>query len=411
MLAARIEPPRCVGPHEQRAERRHVRVKTGRSADRDGSPRRRRWQSGARVDHMVCDAAIGRPAADCRRRRRDAAGRDGNRRPTTLEWRLMVVGDPNDPAGHWSLSSDRDVSTERDENAAAGCAGDDCGRPVGGERLRGGTQIELDTARNTQRFPARYPTECRARRRRAALFRAPSKPRASARARMSGRSRRRRAPSRAPESRGRRSRPPHRSQPPRTGQEAVRSRLCGLPSRSHERARCPDGSDCTLRRPTPTRIREAGVLLRARRHPRRRRSRSSRERGTRQMRSRSSGDRHGGDLRGSRCGCRRGLRGLPRRRAGSGHGDERRGGRRDRRKPPFHPDHTRHDPFRVGRRGGEHGEEPGQRQRERSHDDARLASSPSAGTTAVLRVSHTGLHGFTVPSADETLMKRLLGRC
>ncbi len=57
----------------------------------------------------------------------------------------MVVGDRDPPATLGCLTSDRDVATKADQHSAVGDRGDPGGRPVGGQGLGGGPQIETDT--------------------------------------------------------------------------------------------------------------------------------------------------------------------------------------------------------------------------------------------------------------------------
>ena len=60
----------------------------------------------------------------------------------------MVVGYPDTPAVGRRRAADRHVATERDESATSGGFRDHARRAVGGKRLRGRTEVELDTGRH-----------------------------------------------------------------------------------------------------------------------------------------------------------------------------------------------------------------------------------------------------------------------
>src|SRR6516165_8635331 len=59
----------------------------------------------------------------------------------------VVVGDAHAPTRCRGGTVDRDVTTERDERAAAGGAARRLGGPVGGQRLGGGAEVERHTRR------------------------------------------------------------------------------------------------------------------------------------------------------------------------------------------------------------------------------------------------------------------------
>ena len=115
------------------------------AATRDRAPRRRGRAAGARVEDVV--DALRRSLAPAPHGRADEvarpppAMRDRRRR---LGRRRVVVGDAARPAARRRRARDRDVAAEADEDAAPARCGRRARGAVGGERLGGRAEIELD---------------------------------------------------------------------------------------------------------------------------------------------------------------------------------------------------------------------------------------------------------------------------
>lgn len=105
---------------------------------------------------MVQSRVAAAPAPDGGRRRGKAAVADRDGRVGIA---CVIVCDADGPAGRRRLARNGDVAAERDENAGAAELGREPGAAVGGERLRGGAEIELDTRRESDRAGPRIDAD------------------------------------------------------------------------------------------------------------------------------------------------------------------------------------------------------------------------------------------------------------
>ena len=289
------------------------------AATRDRVPARRRGPPRARVDDVMQLTAGARPATHAGSGARQAPGGDRDDRPGTVQRAGVVVRDPQGPASRWGVTGDGDVAAQADQHPASGRHYGRPRRAIGGQRLRGRAEIELDARRNADHAAIRVE-----------LDRSPTgdglkaRPEASPRRgaappRTCGHSRRRGGWPRRSDRRARPCAPRPRWRPPPRGRAAGRPRPARRRACSARSARSPAGSGCRRRRTPSALPPECGEPREARPGPRSRRQRSCRERKKPPTRSRSA--RHGD---GRRRALRGGLDGrhLRRRR---GHVQRRRG--------------------------------------------------------------------------------------
>ena len=149
---ARREPARCVLTEHDRSGRRRVRINAGTRGDGDRPPNLASGKARPRIHDVMHGSAAARPPPDGRARRRQAAGVDADGL-ARLWIAVVVVGDPDQPSTLRYAACHRDVSAQAHEYAAADDVGGACGGAVGGERLRGRTEIQPDTTRHSDLRP------------------------------------------------------------------------------------------------------------------------------------------------------------------------------------------------------------------------------------------------------------------
>ena len=92
-----------------------------------------------------------RPAAHLGSRARQTPGGNRDDRPGTVQRGGVVVGDPHGPASRRGVAGDGDVTAQPDQNPTSSRGRGRPRRPIGGQRLRGCAEIELDARRNADR--------------------------------------------------------------------------------------------------------------------------------------------------------------------------------------------------------------------------------------------------------------------